>query len=173
MTYECKAERPCKVKNTKGEEVEGIYATAEAPPVVNGTEIHNAGITSLPWTGEVIEREAGVPQILTHHVKIWIVLPPTSVGTGEGCMGSEVPFEAMEGEAEKAEGDELAALTVNGSRNGLKPSHNELRGEEGKTEKGFPKTGRLISPSAGPGYITAAKLITGGANGSWEFVSEQ
>src|SRR5262249_39186455 len=31
---QCKAEQPCKVKNTKGEEEEGIYLTAEAPPIV-------------------------------------------------------------------------------------------------------------------------------------------
>jgi hypothetical protein len=78
MTFECKAERPCKVKNTNGEEVEGIYATAEAPPVVKGSEIHNAGITSLPWTGELIERETERNQVLTKQVKIWVVLPPAS-----------------------------------------------------------------------------------------------
>jgi hypothetical protein len=32
MTFQCKAENPCKVINTKGEEVEGIFLTAEAPP---------------------------------------------------------------------------------------------------------------------------------------------
>jgi hypothetical protein len=172
-TYECKAEHPCKVKNTKGEEVEGIYATAEAPPVISGSEKFLSGSSSLPWTGELIEREAGVRQILTHNVKIWVVLPPATIGKGEGCLGSEIEFEAREGEAEKAEGDEPAAVTVNGSKNGLKPSHSEFKGEEGKTEKGFPKTGRLISPTVGPGYTSATKLFNASSAGGFELVTSE
>jgi hypothetical protein len=172
-TFECKSELPCKVINTKGEEVEGIYATAESPPEAAGTEAHSTGISSLPWSGETIEREASIHQLLTHQVKIWIVLPPGTVGKGEGCKGTEIPFEAKEGEAEKAEGDEPAPVLVNGSKNGLKPTHGELTGEAGKTEKGFPRTGRLISPVAGPAYTTASKLTVGGLKGGWELVTDE
>jgi hypothetical protein len=166
-TFECTAGAPCKVHNTKGEEVEGIYATAYAPPTTIGTETHNAGISSLPWTGELIERETGVKQVLTHHVKVWIVLPPATVGTGTGCAGTELEFEDQEGKTEKEAGYELAPLTVNGSKNGLKPSHGEVRGEEGLTEKGAPKTGRLKSPEVGDGFTTATKLVSGGLEGNW------
>jgi hypothetical protein len=172
-TFECKAETTCKVKNTKGEEVEGIFATAEAPPVAEGTEAHLTGISSLPWTGEVIEREEGKKQILTHHVKVWIVLPPASVGKGSGCLGLELPFEDQEGTKEKEEGDELAPLTINGAKSGLKPSHGEFHGEEGKTEKGFPETGRLISTAVGAGYTKATKLVSGGLKGAWELFTAE
>jgi hypothetical protein len=171
MTFECKSQETCKVTNTKGEEVEGIYATAEAPPSVKGTEIHNTGITSLPWTGELIERETEKTQVLTKHVKIWIVLPPLSVGRGEGCAGTELEFEDREGAIEKEEGFELAPIWVNGSRNGLKPSHGEFHGEEGKTEKGFPQTGMLNSPQVGPGSVTSTNLTIQGAGGASELLT--
>src|SRR5262249_9213492 len=172
-TYECKAEVPCRVRNTKGEEVEGIYLTAEAPPVVSGTEAHNAGITSLPWTGEFIEREDGGNQVLMKHVKLWLVLPPKTVGTGPGCAGTEIEFEDLEGKSEKEAGYELAPIWVNGSRNGLKPSHAEIVGETGLTEKGFPITGRLNSPQVGDGFLTASKLVSGGLGGNWELVTAE
>jgi hypothetical protein len=158
------------VKNTKGEEVEGIYLTAEAPPVVSGTEAHNAGITSLPWTGEFIEREEGHRQVLTKHVKLWMVFPPNSVGTGPGCLGTEVEFEDLEGKTEKEAAYELAPLWVNGSKNGLKPSHGELRGER-VGEFAFPETGRLKSRQVGDGFLEAPKLVPGGMGGSWELVT--
>jgi hypothetical protein len=107
-TYECKSAKPCKVKNTKGEEVEGTYATAEAPPEPAGTEAHETGISSLPWTGEFIERETEKRQVLMKHVKVWIVFPPNTVGTGSGCLGTEVEAEDREGKTEKEEGYELA-----------------------------------------------------------------
>jgi hypothetical protein len=137
MTFECKGEgTECTVTNTKGEKVEGDYLTAEAPPVVSGTEAHIAGITSLPWTGEFIEREEGKRQVLTKHVKLWIVLPPNTVGTGLGCLGTELQFETLEGKTEKEAGDELAPIWVNGFKNGLKPSHcPEFRGEAGPHRK--------------------------------------
>jgi hypothetical protein len=172
-TFECKAGAACKVKNTKGEEVEGIFATAEAPPVAEGTEAHLTGISSLPWTGEVIEREEGKKQILTHHVKIWFVFPPPSVGKGPGCLGTEIPAEDKEGAKEKEEGDQWAPLTINGSSSGLKPGHSESHGEEGKTEKGFPESGRLISETVGPVYVKATKLVTGGAKGAWELMTAE
>jgi hypothetical protein len=170
MTFLCEAATQCKVHNTKGELVEGIYLTAEAPPTTTGTETHNAGITSLPWTGEVIEREERVKQVLTKHVKIWVVFPPPPVGEGAGCLGTEIEFEDAEGKAEKERGYELAPLLLNGAKNGLKPSHAELRGEEGLTEKEFPQTGRLKSLQVGDAFLTAPKLVTGGLGGTWELV---
>jgi hypothetical protein len=168
----CKAQFPCKVKNTRGEEVEGISLTFEAPPVVERTEAVRTGISSLPWTGELTEKEPGVRQVLTHHVKIWVVLPPASVGKGTSCIGSSIPFEDQEGPTEKQAGDELAPIFINGSKNGLKPSHGEFLGELGKTEKGFPKTGRLIS-EIGPGYTTAKDVSTAGAKGGWELITAE
>jgi hypothetical protein len=172
-TFECTAGAPCKVHNTKGELVEGIYATAEAPPTTIGTETHNAGISSLPWTGEFIERETERKQVLTKPVKIWVVLPPATVGEGTGCAGTEIEFETQEGKTEKENGYELAPIWVNGSKNGLKPSRTcESRGEEGLTEKGFPVTGRLRSPQVGDGFVTTGtKCFTGGMGGNWELVT--
>jgi hypothetical protein len=173
-TSNCKASIPCKVHNTRGEEVEGIYATAESPPIAeHGSEAHNTGITSLPWTGELIERETGIRQVLMHHVKIWIVSPPASVGRGN-CQAINIPFEELEGTqpTEKEAGFELAPIRVNGTRNGLKPSHLEFNGEEGLTEKEFPQTGRLSS-AAGQGFTTGPKLITGGLEGGWELLIAQ
>jgi hypothetical protein len=174
-TYACKAENPCRVINTKGEEVEGYFLTAEAPPRAEGTEAHPTGISSLPWTGEVIERETGVTQVLTHKVKLWLVFPPPGVGKGLGCVGTEIPFEDQEGPAEKDAGDELAPLWVNGSKNGLHPSVGVLEGELGKTEKGFPQTGRLISPALAGGalYPKAPSLITGSAAGFFELITAE
>jgi hypothetical protein len=168
MTYECRSENMCKVKNTKGEEVEGIYSTADAPPL-SGTEAHETGISSLPWTGEGIEREEGKRQILTHNLVLWIVLPPSAVGTGLGCLGSEIQCEGQETTLEK-EGP--SPILVNGSKNGLKPAHLEFKGEEGLTEKGFPVTGRMFCPAVGSdAYFTATKLFWGGLGGNWELVS--
>jgi hypothetical protein len=102
-------------------------------------------------------------------VKIWFVFPPPSVGKGPGCLGTEIPTEDKEGAKEKAEADEWAPFEINGfSTNPLKPSHLEFHGEEGKTEKGFPENGRLISEAVGPVYPRATKLVIGGAKGSWE-----
>jgi hypothetical protein len=167
-TFECEAENKCQVKNIHGETVEGIYATAEGPPLPEGTEAHETGIFSLPWTGEAIEREAGHRQVLIHHLKMWIVLPPSTVGTGLGCLGAEIEFEELEGKTEKEAGYELAPVWVNGFKNGLKPSHMELGGQEGTTEKGFPLTGRLRSPQVGDAFLTSPKLVTAGLQGNWE-----
>jgi hypothetical protein len=173
MTFECQAANSCKVHNTKGEEVEGVYLTAEAPPVVKGTEMHNAGITSLPWTGEFIEREEGKRQVLTKHVKLWLVLPPESVGKGVGCVGTELELETLEGKTEKERGYELAPLWLNGTKNGLKPSHSEFLGDEGITEKEAPITGRLKSPQVGDFSLTAKKLVSGGLGAGWELVTAE
>jgi hypothetical protein len=171
-TFNCVAEVKCKVKNTKGEEVEGIYATAESPPVASGTEAHPTGVSSLPWTGELIEREEAKKQVLTKHVIVWIVLPPASVGTGPGCLGLELPFEDKEGTTEKEAGYELAPIWLNGSKNGLKPSHLECP-ESGLTEKGFPQCGRLKSPAVGDGFVGFGKSLIGGMGGSWELVTAE
>jgi hypothetical protein len=172
-TFNCEGQAPCRVKNTHGEEVEGNFFTAESPPVSTGTEAHVeahfSGITSLPWNGELIERETGIRQVLTHHVKIWFASPPSSQGRG-GCMGVEIPFEDAEGTTEREAGYELAPQWFNGARNGLKPSHAEFTGEEGLTEKQFPQTGRLKSP-VGDGFTTGPKLITGGLEGGWELLT--
>jgi hypothetical protein len=172
-TFNCVAQAPCKVKNTKGEEVEGIYATAESPPEPAGTEAHPTGISSLPWSGEVIERETGITQVLTHHVKVWIVDPPKTVGVGN-CQGLEVPFEDAEGTTEREAGYELAPVAINGTKNGLKPSHAEFLGESGLTEKGFPETGRLKS-GIGDGFTSTspAKIVSGGLGGGWELLTDQ
>jgi hypothetical protein len=171
-TFGCKSQAECDVENTKGEIVPAIHFTAEAPPIVVGTEAHETAISSLPWTGELIERETGKRQVLTKHVKLWYVSPPEPPGKGAGCLGVEVPFEDQEGPSEKERGFELAPLWVDGSKNGLKPSHGEMLRETGLTEKGFPVTGRLNSP-VGPGYTTATKLTTGGLGGSWELLTAE
>jgi hypothetical protein len=173
MTYECTAQGECKVTNTKGEEVDGIYVTAEAPPVFSGTEAHDTGITSLPWTGEFIERETGKRQVLMKHVKLWVVYPPESVGKGSACLGTEVELEDREGKTEKEKGDELAPIWVNGSKNGLKPSHGEFLYRQGETEKGFPITGQLRSPQIEAGRLSASKLISGGLGGGWELITAE
>jgi hypothetical protein len=177
-TFGCEAPQlPCRVKNTKGEEVEGDFLTAESPPTVepepHSTEARSTGITSLPWTGELIERETGIRQVLTHHLKIWLVEPPPSVGnSGATCQGIDVPFEEAEGTTEpgKEAGYELAPLWLNGTKNGLKPSHEVFEGEGGLTEKGFPQTGRLRS-GIGEGFLSAPKLVTGGLSGGWELIT--
>jgi hypothetical protein len=174
-TFKCLAApsgAPCEVHNTKGEEVEGSFATAESPPEPAGTEAHPTGITSLPWTGEAIERETGRVQILTHHVKIWYVNPPPTVGSGF-CQGVDFPYEDLEGRTEKEEGFELAPIWVNGTKNGLKPSHEEFLGETGQTEKGreFPITGKLKSELGGGFLKTWPTLVTGGLGGGWELLT--
>jgi hypothetical protein len=173
-TWECKGAMPCIVTNENGVEKEGTFVSAEGPPTFLGTEkkARRTGNSSLPWTGELTEKEpaAGVKArfVLSHHVKTWIVVPVDQKlggpGKGSGCEvlgGNEIPFEDEEGATEKAAGDELAPRTVNGTKNGLNPSHGVFAGE--KTEKsGAPETGRLISPTFGPGYTTG-ELVTGGA----------
>jgi hypothetical protein len=155
-TGQCRAANPCKVKNTKGEEVEGIYLTAEAPPITEGTEAHLTGVSSLPWTGELLERGAGKRQPLIHHVKYWVVSPPPAVGKGGGCLGTEMAFEG-------AKGGELAPILMNGTKNGLHPAQMELSGAE---------TGHTIS-SAGPAYFTAKPLILAGAKGNFELITAE
>jgi hypothetical protein len=176
-TSGCEAQVPCRVKNTKGEEVVGNFLTAESPPTVepeHSSEAHSTGITSLPWTGELIERETGIEQLLTHHVKIWFVSPPPaeSVGKPPNCMGIAIPFEDAEATTEKEAGYELAPVAINGTKNGLKPSKEEFAGEEGLTEKGFPQTGRLKS-GIGDGFLTALRMFTGGLAGGWELITTQ
>ena len=168
-TWECKAALPCDVTNERGEEKEGTFLSAEGPPTYAEAlkETRRSGNTSLPWTGELIEK-GKQHYILTHHVKLWLVVPLDTAdggpGKGAGCEllgGDEIPFEDQEGPTEKAAGDELSLKMVNGLKNGLSPSHNVIVGEH--TEKGgAPETGRLISPLFGPGYV-GAELVFAGA----------
>ena len=167
-TWGCKASLPCKVHNERGEEEEGIFASPEGPPTFQGTEkeARRSGDTSLPWTGELIEKE-GSRYVLTHHVRVWLVVPldKTMGGPGEGpaCEllgGQEIAFANREGATEKAAGDELAPKAVSGTKNGLSPSHVVFAGE--KSEKGgVPETGRLVS-TYGFGYTTG-ELVSAGA----------
>jgi hypothetical protein len=176
--YHCVAEVPCKVANTKGEKVEGIYLTAEEPATAAGKK---TGVSSLPWSAELTEKE-GFLGVLTHNVKVWLVLPPT--GEGLGCLGTEFLFEdKTSSESEKPSINELFPLAVNGVKNGTRPSHVEFRGEEGLEEtegqngKEVTKpaeTGRLES-SAGPLYMSGILWITGAKNqgASFELVSAE
>jgi hypothetical protein len=167
-TFNCIAGAPCHVHNTAGEEVEGKFFTAESPPIPeHGTEAHSTGITSLPWTWEGIERVTGHVQMLTHHVKIFYVDPPPTVGRGD-CQGVDFPLEDAEGPTEKEAGYELAPLWLNGSRNGLKPSHDEFLGEAPISEK-EPGSGKLKSV-VGDWYPTGTP-VTGGLGGGWELLT--
>jgi hypothetical protein len=51
---------------------------------------------------------------------------------------------------------------VNGLGNGLSPSKGVFSGEKGKTEKGAPETGALVSKQFGVGYTTG-ELVSAGA----------
>jgi hypothetical protein len=165
-TWECKSAAPCEVTNERGIKKEGIYATAEGPPNLVSEKARRNGNTSLPWTGELIEKEpqAGTKEIyvLTHNIKVWIVIPLGTEmgggGVGPGCVfgGHEIPFF----DTEKAPGDfELAPKTINGSKSGLFPSHGKFEGE--KTEKdGKTETGKLES-EFGAGFTTGS-LVTAG-----------
>src|SRR5271167_1849213 len=127
-TWECKAALPCEVTNENGVKKEGTFASAEGPPTLVTEKARRSGNTTLPWTGELIEKEKQ-RYVLTHHVKVFIVVPLNKSvggpGEGAGCEllgGNEIPFEDQEGTAEKAAGDELSPKTVNGLKNGLSPS---------------------------------------------------
>lgn len=171
---QCKAVEPCMTKNTKGEEAEGVFLTAEAPPIKSGTEVFPSSVFTVPWTAELIEREEGVRQLLMHHLKIWVVFPPGGIGSGPGCVGAEIPFEENETEGGKEEGYEPAPIWGNGTKNGLKPSHMESLGEAGLTEKKFPRTGRLSSGGLfGDGFLTATRVIPIGATGGNELITAE
>jgi hypothetical protein len=159
-TYNCAAEISCEVKNTKGEEVPGYFASAEGPATATGKK---TGVSSLPWSGEITEKEGSLG-VLTHNVKVWVVLAP--VGIGLGCLGTEYLYEdKTSGATEKPAINELFPLAIDGAKSGLHPSHGELRGEEGLEEsegkviKGA-RTGRLES-SLGPAYTAGTLWVTG------------
>src|SRR5215469_8398030 len=67
-------------RNTRGEDEEGIHLTAEASPVVSGTEAHLTGASSPPWTGELTTEHVknkliggeNRRQLLIHHPKFWL-----------------------------------------------------------------------------------------------------
>jgi hypothetical protein len=149
LTWECHASTPIIVRNERGVEQEGQYLTAEEPPEAKTEKAHKTGSTSLPWTGELTEKEAGKFFDTTHHVKVWWVMPLCTemggTGKGGGCLlgGAEIPFEDDPAIA----GAELAFKCANGVKNGLSPSKAPLEGE--KTEKsGLPETGRRSDAGA-------------------------
>jgi hypothetical protein len=76
----------------------------------------------------------------------------------------------QEGATDKNKRDEHSPFWINGSRNGLKPSHLEF-GTTETTEKSSPVTGRLVSPQVGPSPVTGPKLPIGGLDGGWELVT--
>jgi hypothetical protein len=161
-TWECEGTTPVKVMNGRGEEQEGIYATAEEPPEAKTEKGHKVGATTLPWTGELTEKEAGKLFVLTHGVKVYIVIPLCTEmggkGKGAGCIlgGSEIPFEDNPAVA----GAELEPRSVNGVKNGLSPSKADFEGT--KTEKnGLPETGRLESATFGAGFTSGALVAAG------------
>jgi hypothetical protein len=170
-TWECKAGLACEVTNERGVKKEGIFLSAEGPPDLVTEKARRNGNTSLPWDGELTEKEpqAGTTAFftLTHHVKIWYVIPLGTemggAGVGPGCAlgGNEIAFEDKEGPTEKAKGLEEEPKGVNGGgRSPLFPSHGLFEGE--KTEKsGAFETGALES-SFGLG-ITTGKFVTAGA----------
>jgi hypothetical protein len=178
-TWNCKSGLPCEVTNERGIVKEGIYASAEQPPDLHSEKARRNGNSSLPWPGELTEKEPqeGVKATftLTHKVKVWIVVPLGTemggTGKGPGCVlgGNEIAFEDKEGPTEKAAGREEEPKTVNGQKNGLSPSHGFFEGE--KTEKsGAFETGSLES-SFGPG-TTLGKLVTAGSN-AFELLTAQ
>jgi hypothetical protein len=160
-----------KVKNARGETQEGIFATAEQPPESKTEKGHKAGATSLPWTGELTEKEAGKLFVLTHSVKVWIVIPLCTeeggTGVGEGCLlaGDEIPFE----DSTTVPGAELEPMSVNGVKNGLTPSKAVFEGP--KTEKnGQVETGFLES-GFGHGF-TSGSLVAAGT-GTFELLQDK
>jgi hypothetical protein len=178
-TWECKAALKCETTNENGAKKEATFASAEGPPSLAPTEktkARRSGNTSLPWTGELIEKEKQ-NYVLTHNVKVWIVIPLDKSlggpGEGNGCEligGNELLFEDQSGATEKEIGDELAPKTVNGTKNGLFPSHGIFAGE--KTEKdGAFETGRLVSKLFGPGF-TSGELVSAGST-DFELVTAQ
>jgi hypothetical protein len=173
-TYDCKASPPCAVTNEEGVKKEGVSVSPEGPPALTTEKARRTGNTNLPWTGELIEREKGLRQLLIHDVKVWVDIPLDKAqggpGEGEGCEllgGEEIPFEDQEGTTEKEAGDELAPKLVNGVKNGLSPSRWVFSGEKNSKKaeeegKKVPETGRLISSEFGPLYWTG-ELLTAGA----------
>jgi hypothetical protein len=169
-SWQCKGTLSCKVTNDHGVKKEGIYTTAEGPPSLTGTEkiARRTGNTSLPWIGELPTKvEPGGQHKSIHNFKAWLVVPVDKSqggpGEGLGCEllgGSELAFEDREGPTEKETGYILSPKYVNGLGNGLTPSHLAFTGERGKTEKGFPETGRLNS-QYGAVYVTGELLVTG------------
>jgi hypothetical protein len=178
-TSKCASALPCEVTNERGVKKEGIFLSAEGPPDLATGKARRNGNTSLPWLGELTEKQnakkEGRDFILMHDVKLWEVIPLGTEMGGEGVGpecgplgGQEIPFEDMEGASEKAAGDELEPLYVNGTKNGLTPSHVKFEGEKTETEKSAgegapPETGKLESSKVGAAYLTGS-LFAAGAN---------
>jgi hypothetical protein len=164
LTWECEATAGVTVTNERGVQQEGEFLTAEEPPEAKTEKAHKSGASSLPWTGELTEKEAGKFFDTTHHVKVWWVIPLCTEmgGTGKGADcelgGNEIPWE----DEPAIPGAELAPQCSNGVKNGLSPSKAIFAGQ--KTEKnGLPETGRLENGSFGAGFLTGS-LVTAGSN---------
>jgi hypothetical protein len=139
-TYGCTAEpTPCA----------GVFATAEQPVEVTerliGSEkkkYAQRGKSDLPWTGEVVQEEAGekLKKIKTNGIKVTIVMP---------CLNLEIPFEGA-----------LEPIATNGAKNGLNPSHLTFQGKGGKT--GFLTTTKLGTAEENNIGYTIGEVVTVG-----------
>jgi alpha-tubulin suppressor-like RCC1 family protein len=109
----------------------GAFVTAE-PPVTGATEtkgtekvvVARRPPTSLPWKGEVIEGLNAEKSI-----SLKVKLSPIEMNLVEPCEKFEIPMAGT-----------LEPILVNGSKNGLKPSHLMFEGKGGTT-------GHLITPA--------------------------
>jgi hypothetical protein len=110
--YDCTTEPPCK----------GIFATAEMPvevterenPVTKKLEkVAQPGPSTLPWSGEAVEEEGTEKRkkFKMNRVRLTIVAP---------CFNIEQPVEGT-----------LEPYVINGSKNGLHPTHLEFPGKGG------------------------------------------
>jgi hypothetical protein len=118
---------------------------AEAPPklVEVVREVAERGAKTLPWPAELTAPEGrtslrigNTEKVHLAPIKFWVNCP------GEGL---EVPYEG-----------ELVPAYVNGSKNGLKPSHLEFEGSGGKT-------GHLLTPDICGGECEQADLFLNGS----------
>jgi hypothetical protein len=97
----------------------GIFVTAEEPVYLvkegSGTEKFykpKRGLSSLPWPEELSENTEKKHRLTIRNMKLTTAVP---------CLGLEVPMEGT-----------LEANYVNGTKNGLSPSHWRIGGEERK-----------------------------------------
>jgi hypothetical protein len=127
----------------------GSYVTAEAPPELvaipergeqpvrsnrfMATKGHSR--PNLPWPAELSTPEAGRTALNTRFIQLYVLCPAEQF---------EVLYEG-----------ELVPAYVNGSKNGLKPSHLEFEGSGGKT-------GHLLAPVICGGTCEQADLFFSG-----------
>jgi hypothetical protein len=115
-----------------------VSVMAESPPhfsfIETTIKVVERGEQTVPWPAELTAPE-GRTSLRIPHLKIWITCP------GEGF---EVAYEG-----------ELVPHYVNGSKNGLHPSHLEFEGEGGKT-------GHLITKVICGGECAEADVFVSG-----------